>query len=274
MRNIFYFISLFFLLTLGSGCALTESILKTPSKPEPVDPRLEQYLESARQFENRDKLLEAFEQYQLALTVDSKNQTAKNKIKELKSTFKELAEEHYLTGLSYYQNGKYHNARKEFLLAIQYQEAHPLAIKMLKEPGLNRAEVVGFLIHKIQTGESVSILARKYYGDPMKFQIIAEYNQMEDAAKVRVGQELKIPIMDGLLFFKGSDQPVTLFDQIPDKNVKNIINIKNVITHVIKSGESLSGLALHYYGSYDNTLLLAQYNEMAEGENLKVGKGN
>jgi len=49
--------------------------------------------------------------------------------------------------------------------------------------------------HEVQSGESLSKIAKKYYGDPMKYMTIFEANQpmLADPDKIFVGQKLRIP---------------------------------------------------------------------------------
>lgn len=49
--------------------------------------------------------------------------------------------------------------------------------------------------HEVQSGESLSKIAKKYYGDPMKYMTIFEANQpmLSDPDKIFVGQQLRIP---------------------------------------------------------------------------------
>lgn len=49
--------------------------------------------------------------------------------------------------------------------------------------------------HEVQSGESLSKIAKKYYGDPMKYMDIFEANKpmLADPDKIFVGQTLRIP---------------------------------------------------------------------------------
>ncbi|MBW2449553.1 MAG: LysM peptidoglycan-binding domain-containing protein, partial [Deltaproteobacteria bacterium] len=55
--------------------------------------------------------------------------------------------------------------------------------------------------------ETISIISKKYYDDPMQFQTIARFNNLPDATTVRVGKELKIPEIDGLPFLVPEGTP-------------------------------------------------------------------
>lgn len=49
--------------------------------------------------------------------------------------------------------------------------------------------------HDVVTGDTLSALAKKYYGDASKYQRIFDANrdQLTDPDKIRVGQKLKVP---------------------------------------------------------------------------------
>lgn len=52
--------------------------------------------------------------------------------------------------------------------------------------------------HVVQKGESLSVIAKHYYGDPMKYQAIFEANtdQLKDPNVIYPDQELIIPFVD------------------------------------------------------------------------------
>ncbi|MBT8340448.1 MAG: tetratricopeptide repeat protein, partial [Desulfatitalea sp.] len=55
-------------------------------------------------------------------------------------------------------------------------------------------------VHTLQRGESISKLAQMYYGNYKQFHIIAQFNGMDDATRVTVGQKIKVPKVAGLPF--------------------------------------------------------------------------
>jgi nucleoid-associated protein YgaU len=52
--------------------------------------------------------------------------------------------------------------------------------------------------HTVQSGESLSLIAKKYYGDAMKYPVIFEANKpmLSDPDKIYPGQVLRIPPVD------------------------------------------------------------------------------
>jgi len=264
MKSKIHMLSIGLLFMLVSGCAQP-----TIKPPEPID---NQYMVKAQEYEAKGDLLEALEQYKLALTVDPKNQAAKEKRTKIEQELRELAENHYQTGLSYHRKGQYAQARKEFLTALRYTPDHQEAKNMLREHVLGEQQVKGYVLHTIQPNESISMLAKKYYGDPKKFQIIAEYNQLKDATKVSVGQKVKVPVVEGISFFAKAEDIIAISEKMPMPSPTEVAEAKAFITHTVKGGESLSKLALRYYGDYKKFPIIARYNQLNENVGLRVGQ--
>jgi len=104
------------LLVLATGCSTLGG--KSPAQLG------EEYTAKAQQYEAQGDLVEALEQYKLALTVDPENQLAKEKKTTIEEKLYQLAEEHYQIGLRFYKKGQYGQARKEFLTALRYDPEH------------------------------------------------------------------------------------------------------------------------------------------------------
>jgi len=264
MKNKAVMVGFLFLFAVVAGCA------QAPTKPSADLP--DQYISKAQEFEARGDLVDALEQYKVALTVDPQNQLAKEKASQLESTLGELAEKHYQNGLAFHRKGEYNRARQEFLTTLRYNPDHPEAKKMLQEHVLQEQQVKGYVLHTIQPDESISMLAKKYYGDFKKFQIIAEYNQLEDATKVRGGQEIKVPVVEGIPFFAKPEDIITVSGEIPKSSLTEVVLVKKFITHTVEPGESLSKLALRYYGDYKKFPIIAQYNQLDENAGVRVGQ--
>jgi len=264
MKNKAVMVGFLFLFAVVAGCA------QAPTKPSADLP--DQYISKAQEFEARGDLVDALEQYKVALTVDPQNQLAKEKASQLESTLGELAEKHYQNGLAFHRKGEYNRARQEFLTTLRYNPDHPEAKKMLQEHVLQDQQVKGYVLHIIQPDESISMLAKRYYGDFKKFQIIAEYNQLEDATKVRGGQEIKVPVVEGIPFFAKPEDIITVSGEIPKSSLTEVVLVKKFITHTVEPGESLSKLALRYYGDYKKFPIIAQYNQLDENAGVRVGQ--
>jgi tetratricopeptide (TPR) repeat protein len=61
--------------------------------------------------------------------------------------------------------------------------------------------------HTIQPGETLSILSKRYYGDINHYDLIARFNGLEDPTNIQLGQQIKIPQVEGLPFMEEEAQP-------------------------------------------------------------------
>jgi len=233
------------------GCAGIKEKFTGPQKEELV----QTYIRSGQDYENKGDLVPALKQYKLALTVDPKNKEAIEKKGRLEKNMRILAEKHYRNGLKLRKKGKYQLARKEFLTTLQLQPDHENALRAIKP----RAKIPAkkYIIHTIKPGESLSMVAKIYYGDYKKFPIIAKFNNMSDATRIEVGQKIKVPELDGV--------PLLTKKQEIETGKKYII-------HTIKPGESLSMVAKTYYGDYKKFPIIAKFNNMSDATQITVGQ--
>ncbi|MCJ7686299.1 MAG: tetratricopeptide repeat protein [Desulfobacteraceae bacterium] len=208
IRRIHFFVAIVCFAILITGCAV-------PVKEVPLDrvTDLSQgYLQAGMHHEAAGDLVAALRSFKLALTVDPNNQEAIRGCNRLATEIRSSAKRHYDTGLTLQRKGQYSLAKKEFLTALRlypdYQEARELLTSK------KRIEIKGYVVHKVKPDESLSKLAASYYGDYRKFPIIAEYNNLSDAAALSVGQELKIPEISGMELVDSKEdtrnKPVTI----------------------------------------------------------------
>jgi len=174
---------------------------------------LQTYLEKGQDYEEKGDFQAALKQYRLALAVSPENQQAIEGRNKLTATLRAKAERHYQAGLRFHRRGKYALGRAQFLTALRLWPDHVRAKKMLTAREQVRAE--RYVVHKIQPGETIAQLAKIYYGDYRQFCVIAEYNNLTDATRVKVGQEIKVPEIDGLPFLAGKEDVKTEEKKVP-----------------------------------------------------------
>ncbi|MGD9238939.1 MAG: tetratricopeptide repeat protein [Desulfobacterales bacterium] len=264
MKNKAVFIGVIFLIAFMAGCAQFGT--KSPAQ------LAKEYTAKAQAYEEKGDLVEALKQYKLALTVEPENKLAQEKSATLESQLNKLAEEHYQIGLKYYRQGQYPPARKEFLTALRYNPEHMEAKEKLTAARKEIEHVNRYIAHTLKADETIATLAQRYYGDYRKFHLIAEYNELEDATKVKVGQEIKIPVIEGTPIIA---DPATIqtdsgepYAALPDE----IITVKRFIIHTVKPEESLSKLAKMYYGDLSKFDVIAKFNSIKDGTSLRVGQ--
>ena len=162
-----------------------------------------EYLQKGRECEDKGDLVEALKQYKLAMTVDPANKEVIDVSNGVETALRRLAEKHYKAGLKLDKAGKYARSRQQFLIALRLWPNYPEAIRMLTTR--KRIKIKRYVVHTVRSSESVSQLAKIYYGDPEKFSIIAKYNNFDDASRIAVGQKIKIPEIEGVDFLVGKE---------------------------------------------------------------------
>lgn len=156
-----------------------------------------QYMEKGKSLENEGLYTSALKQYKLALTIDPENKKALQHKDQIESKLWKKAQAHYKMGLEFDKQGKHESARKEYLSALQNWPNYKAAQERLT-PGGVVDESSDYIIHKLMYGESVSKLSMIYYGDFKKYSTIGKFNVLKDVTKVRVGDKLKIPVIEGV----------------------------------------------------------------------------
>ncbi|MFH1293869.1 MAG: LysM peptidoglycan-binding domain-containing protein [Pseudomonadota bacterium] len=162
-----------------------------------------EYLQKGRECKDKGDLVEALKQYKLAMTVDPANKEVIDGSNRVETALRSLAEKHYKAGLELDKAGKYARSRQQFLIALRLWPDYPEAINMLITR--KRIKIKRYVVHTVRSSESVSKLAKIYYGDPEKFSIIAKYNNFDDASRIAAGQKIKIPEIEGVDFLVGKE---------------------------------------------------------------------
>ena len=187
-------VSVLFMLMI-SGCVSVDPFLRKIDSKETKLVR--QYIAKGEALEKKSLFSNALEQYKLALTVDPGNKKAIQHKKNVLSKLWGIAQFHYKKGLKLDEQGKYEAARKEYLSALQNWPDYKEAKDKLTSGGI-ADEAKDYIIHTLKYGESVSLLAKIYYGDLKKHTIIGKLNILKDGTRVNVGQRLKIPVIKGV----------------------------------------------------------------------------
>ena len=195
------------LIAVASGCALPakkplKEIEEVPAE-DPGERFGKEYLQRGRENEDKGDMVSAFKQYKLAVTVDPENQEATESRNQVEIKLRRSADKHYKAGLKFHKKGKYGRARHQFLIALRLWPDYPEVINILTSR--KRIQTKRYLVHTIKPSESLSRVAKIYYGDYHKFPIIAKYNNITDATRIYVGQKIKVPEIEGMEFLVGKE---------------------------------------------------------------------
>ena len=208
-RSLFHII---LVATVLFGCAVIDYL---PGSPSAV---AKGYISQGRASEKAGNWVEAARYYKLALTVEPQNKQIADSLKRVEAKRLKLAEAHYRLGLKYLAQGKYRDGKQQFLTTLRYWPQHKGALEKLQSQ--TQIKTKRYILHTVQKGETISIISKKYYDDPMQFQTIARFNNLPDATTVRVGKELKIPEIDGVPFLVPEGTPeITTDGQAMDRQL-------------------------------------------------------
>ena len=174
---------------------LSFSFFDTPDKKI-----VKEYLKKGSAFEEKGELVNALTQYTLAATVNPSEQKAVEGRARMEAALKKAATAHYDKGIGLDREGKYGKARQQYLIALRLRPDYPEVTEKLTSR--KRFEIKRFIVHQIHSGETLSGIAKMYYGDPKNFALIAKYNNITDVTQIRVGQKIKVPELAGVKFSK------------------------------------------------------------------------
>ncbi len=134
-----------------------------------------------------------------------------------------------------------------------------------------------FINHTVKRGETLSDIAKKYLGDPKRFQEIFKANEddMRNPNDLRIGMVLKIPAPAGTTV----SEPVTTPD--PVENTPEVTPTTpttepapaEFTSHTVKRGESLSSIALRVLGDSERYMEIynANRDQMKTPNSLQPG---
>ena len=129
---------------------------------------------------------------------------------------------------------------------------HPKTVYMGRpEPqaiGLSESQTstTPFFLHKIRSGESLSSIAGKYFGDTSLSVELAAFNNITDPNLVSSGQKIRIPKKFDVLI-SGNQLPIT--GQPVEKTIAPAPQKPQYATYTIKSGDMLSRLSQKLLGT-------------------------
>ena len=123
--------------------------------------------------------------------------------------------------------------------------------------------------HDVQSGETLFAICREHYGDISMVKALADYNKLDDPASLRVGRRLMIPPAEQIggraVASRTSEPAASAAPSQPKPAAQN--------TYVVKSGDSLTGIAQRFLGSKGKWKKLHDMNRdvIEDPDDLKVG---
>ena len=201
----------------------------------------EEYLQKGHGHEEKGDLVEALKNYKIALTIDPGNQEALHSRNRLEALLGAAAKEHFAKGVELQGKGKYGEARRQFLIALRLRPDDPKAIEMLT--ARKRVFVERYVVHEIKPGESLSKLAMIYYGDYRLFPVIARYNNLIDATRIYVGEKIKVPEIEGVVFLAPEEGIETKVGETGAEAFSDWVALEDLLEQAVERGHQEGGQA-------------------------------
>ncbi len=117
---------------------------------------------------------------------------AASRVATLEQEVRSQANEHLRKGKEHYQEGRYEEARKEFLTALAYDPYLEEAADYLK----HRLARQDFRTYVTKAGDTPRSVAREIYSDPGKGFLVAYFNGVDAGAAFAPGTKLSLPLLD------------------------------------------------------------------------------
>jgi hypothetical protein len=95
------------------------------------------------------------------------------------------------------EQGDYENARNQLDWALQEKPGLQIADTLIQQIDADPVDYLGVknFYYKVESGDSLSIIAGKFLEDPMKFVILARYNKLENPSKLAPGDRIRVGII-------------------------------------------------------------------------------
>jgi len=114
------------------------------------------------------------------------------RVEKLKAETRAKAAGHFQQGVAFYQQNRVTDARREFLLALTYEQDHAEALDYLR----NRLSDKVFITYQVQEGDTCREIARRLYRDPGKEFLIPAFNNVGGGCQPQPGTALKLVVLD------------------------------------------------------------------------------
>ncbi len=229
----------------------------TALQRQPAESTLaDKYMEAGSRLEQTGRPVDARENYLMALTIEPEHKAAMSRLKIVNGFLSSRAQKNYEKSLFLLKNGKYENANQHLRIALRLWPEHEQARRDLVA-GMH-VQVQDYIWHTIQKGESLSLIARGYYGSMKPTSQIAKVNQIKDAAKIRVGMKLKIPHLEKFPFVKPVIQKNEQIDQQPAQIEE--------IEAEISPGKMYTDLGIEFFESKQYENAIAEFKKVLNSD--------
>jgi len=163
-----------------------------PPPPDPFSSLPGRFREKALSEERQSDARAALAYWRVVLAFLPEDPEAAGRVAALEREIRLQAMEHLRKGKEQYREGRYADARKEFLVALAYDPFLEEAADYLKHE-LARQDVRTYVTKE---GDTPASVAREFYNDPGKDFLVAYFNGLGAGAPLRPGTQLTLPLLD------------------------------------------------------------------------------
>ncbi len=105
------------------------------------------------------------------------------------------AKELFRQGVDALQHGEGQKAKPLLEQVLVLEPNHKYAPGLLSQIDADPVQMLGkeYFSYKVQQGETLSLIARRFLGDPFKFYILARYNDIIMSDDLEAGRSIKVP---------------------------------------------------------------------------------
>ncbi len=160
------------------------------------DPLAARHRQQAEALERDGQLRRAAEEWKIVLTITPTDARARESLRALQARIDQLAAERIDEGRKALARGVQVEARRKFLAALALDPSSRAAFEALQSD----TREVEFISHTVRSGDTLSSLAQRYYGDRSRSEVIWETNQLPPNPRLAPGTTLKIPEIPGVPF--------------------------------------------------------------------------
>ncbi len=147
------------------------------------------YRQKALDLERQGELQQALFAWRVVAALTPDDSAVPDIIKTLERGIANAGDIHYKKGVTFYQQGNFSEARREFLIALRLDPEDKRAVTFLK----TWLQYPNQKIFKVQRGDSYFKIATEEYNDPSKANIIAAFNDLDPQKPLSVDAVLLLP---------------------------------------------------------------------------------
>ncbi|MEW6518146.1 MAG: tetratricopeptide repeat protein [Thermodesulfobacteriota bacterium] len=179
------------LLALMAGACAPQPQVTGPAQ-EPFAALSARLRSQALAWENSGEPRQALLRWMILQSLNPRDRQIAARVEKLKAETRAKAAGHFQQGVAFYQQNRVTEARREFLLALTYEQDHAEALDYLR----NRLPDKVFITYQVQEGDACREIARRLYRDPGKEFLIPAFNNVDGSCQPQTGTALKLVVLD------------------------------------------------------------------------------